>query len=75
MYVHPAFFSELDRVPWLVLYQLVLVNYGEFASATDAEIFGAAALGLDPEEYYGALCQMSDQLSAAPNACPQADAK
>ena len=46
MAVHPMFMRELDRVAYLVLYQLVAVNYGEFASADEAETFGAAALGL-----------------------------
>ena len=62
IYVHPLFMTQLDRVAWLVLYQLVVVNYGEFASATDAESFGAAALGLSPDEYYQGLCELADQL-------------
>jgi hypothetical protein len=49
-------------VPYLVLYQLVLVNYGEFASPDDAETFGASALGLEREEYYAALCRMADEV-------------
>ena len=36
MFVHPLFMTQLERVPHLVLYQLVLVNYGEFASGEDA---------------------------------------
>src|SRR5262249_3125182 len=40
IHVHPFFSTQLDRVPALVLYQLVLVNYGPFASADDAETFG-----------------------------------
>lgn len=62
IYVHPFFATQLPRVPYLVLYQLVVVNYGEFASADDAEIFGASALGISKEEYYAALCEMADQL-------------
>lgn len=62
MYVHPCFEHNLDRAPYPVLYQLVVVNYGEFASADDAETFGAAALGLTRDEYYAALCAISDQL-------------
>jgi hypothetical protein len=62
MHVHPLFSLQLDRVPYLVLYQLVLVNYGPFASPDDAEIFGANALGISREDYYQALCQMADQL-------------
>src|SRR5579884_1339725 len=60
--VHPYFLTRLDVVPMLVLYQLVLVNYGEFASADDAEIFGSRALGLCKDEYYQAMCALSDQL-------------
>src|SRR5262245_2091628 len=60
--VHPYFMTDLQRVPYLVLYQLVLVNYGEFASPDDAETFGAAALGLDKEGYYQVLCEMADDL-------------
>jgi hypothetical protein len=65
MYVHPFFMTRLDRVPWLVLYQLVLLNYGPFASADDAETFGASCLGVSKDEYYRALCEMADEISGA----------
>jgi len=70
MAVHPMFSTQLDRVPALVLYQLVAVNYGEFASADDAETFGAAALGLTRDEYYAQLCAWSDQLGAVDEIAP-----
>ena len=69
MYVHPFFQAELERVPLLVLYQLVAVNYGEFASGEDAETFGAAVLGLAKDDYYHALCEMADQLIPAGGDC------
>ena len=62
MFVHPFFRTQADRLPYLVFYQLVLVNYGEFASPADAETFGASALGLSRENYYQALCEMADQI-------------
>jgi hypothetical protein len=62
MCVHPAYEGQLNRVPLLVLYQLVLVNYGEFVSAEDAETFGAACLGLAQEDYYQALCGLGQQV-------------
>ena len=62
MFVHPYFMTQLDRVPHLVLYQLVLVNYGEFASAKDAEVFGASALGISKDDYYDVLCEMADEI-------------
>ena len=62
MYVHPYFELQPDQVPYLVLYQLVLVNYGEFASLADAEAFGANALGLTTNEYYQRLCALADEI-------------
>jgi len=62
MYIHPAFEAEKDQAVWLVLYQLVAVNYGPFASADDAETFGATALGLHKDKYYNALCEMAPQI-------------
>jgi hypothetical protein len=64
MAVHPIFQAQPDLIPALVLYQLVSVNYGEFASAEDAETFGAAALGLTRDEYYELICSAADQLGA-----------
>jgi len=60
--VHPLYVTCLSKVPHLVLYHLVAVNYGEFASIDDAETFGSAALGMDKEDYYHAVCQLADQL-------------
>jgi len=62
MHVQPVFMTQLPEVPCLVLYQLVVVNYGEFAAADDAETFGAAALGLSKEIYYNKLCELASQL-------------
>jgi hypothetical protein len=62
MCVHPVFQDQPERVAYLVLYQLVVVNYGAFASAEDAEAFGAAALGLSPEDYYAEVCQLAERL-------------
>jgi hypothetical protein len=64
IYIHPLFMTRLDRVAHLALYQLVVVNYGEFASSDDAEIFGAAALGISREQYYQDLCALADLLEA-----------
>ena len=63
IYVHPYFATQPDRVPYLVLYQLVLVNYGDFASSADAESFGAHAFGISEDEYYRVLCAMADEIS------------
>src|ERR1041385_1881062 len=68
LYVHPFFALQPERVPYVALYQLVVVNYGEFASATDAKTFGAAVLGIQVDEYYQKLCQMADEVNGVPEA-------
>jgi hypothetical protein len=64
LFVHPVYMTQLAMVPYLALYQLVTVNYGEFASADDAETFASYALGLPREEYYQTLCDLADELGA-----------
>ncbi len=65
LYVHPLMMMHLEKVPQVVLYQLVLVNYGEFASADDAETFGANVLGLSKDAYYQTLCGLADEIAGA----------
>jgi len=62
LFVHPSFQTQLDRVAYLALYQLVLINYGPFATPDAAETFGASALGLSTDEYYQVLCELADAL-------------
>jgi hypothetical protein len=69
LHVHPFCMSQLHFVPHLAFYQLVLVNYGEFASSDDAEIFGAASLGISQEEYYDVLCSLHDAVSGSSATC------
>jgi hypothetical protein len=71
MVVHPAFARDLDELPALVLYQLVVVNYGAFASCDEAECFGAAALGLTRGEYYARLCALADRVAAPAEDAPE----
>lgn len=66
MHFHPLCVTQLPQAVYLVLYQLAVVNYGEFASSDDAEAFGAAVLGLAKDEYYDALCELADQISGGP---------
>jgi len=61
--VHPRFAAQLSVVPYLVLHQLVLINFGPGATADDAETFGSLALGLSKDAYYQALCELAAQIS------------
>ena len=62
MFVHPRFETGRDQLPALVFYQLVAVNYGQFASPDDAIAFGAGALGLAEDDYYRTVCELADRL-------------
>ena len=75
MYVHPIYALELECVPALVLYQLVAVNYVEFASADEAESFGAAALGLTRDEYYARLCDLVERIGVVVDDAPPVEAE
>lgn len=63
IHVHEHFESRKNDLPALVLYQLVAVNYGKFASDADAERFGAAALGMEVDAYYHYVCRLADDIS------------
>ncbi len=62
LHIHPAYCARPGVIPHLALYHLVTVNYGEFASPDDAEVFASSALGLDRELYYRTLCDLADEL-------------
>lgn len=62
IYIHPFFVSKPPDAVILALYQLVVINYGPFASSDDAEALGAAALEISRDDYYRRMCGIADQL-------------
>jgi len=62
IYLHPFYALELDQAVYLVLPQLVRVNYGLQAAPEDAENFGAQVMDVPTADYFHTLCQLSDQL-------------
>lgn len=62
IYIHPFFVSNPPDAVILALYQLVVINYGPFASSDDAESLAAAALGISTDDYYDRICQIADRL-------------
>jgi len=62
--LHSALESRHDVLPALILYQLVMVNYGDLATANDAEIFGATILQMDREDYYRHIVDLTNALWA-----------
>lgn len=62
IFLHEDFRDRPEALPALVLYQSVLVNYGDLATAVDAELFGAGVLGMDRDDYYGLIAGLTDSL-------------
>jgi len=60
--LHIRFQDRTSVLPALVLYQLVLVNYGDLATAHDAELFGSGILGVDQDAYYEQITALTDEL-------------
>lgn len=60
--LHRSFEDRPEALPTLILYQSVLVNYGDLATAADAELFGAGVLGLERDAYYEQIVALTDSL-------------
>lgn len=63
--LHSHFEDRPDILPALILYQLVLVNYGDLATPNDAELFGSGVLGMDRDAYYEQIVTLTDSLWAS----------
>lgn len=62
IFAHEYFKRRDGDLAAVVLYHLVTVNYGDFATFNEAEEFGSAALGMDKEYYYQYLCRLADRI-------------
>jgi hypothetical protein len=66
LFVHPLVEAQADLAALVVTYSIPSVNYGEIVSTEEGELFGAIVCCMDREEFYEALCGLSDQLGLAP---------
>lgn len=62
LFIHPSFESRRDLWPLLIAYHIPPINYGDITEAEDCEVFGAVLLGLSQDEYYQALCVLTDSI-------------
>ncbi len=61
--LHEHFRNQPQAIAALALYQSVIVNYGDLASAADGEIFGAGVLGMERDDYYTWICELTDSIA------------
>lgn len=60
--VAPMFRDRPGDIVAIVAYHLVRVNYLDVATHVEAELFGAALLGIEVDDYYARLCALADEL-------------
>lgn len=56
-----------DRPEWIALavaYLIPLINYGEIVTDEICLHYGAALLGLAPDDYYRRICELADRVGA-----------
>ncbi len=58
--VHPHFRERPEVLPYLVAYHVPSINYLDLATHEEAELFGAALLGLEVDAYYERVCALAD---------------
>jgi len=68
--VHPCFEQRFRDLPKLIAYHIVSINYLDIATHEEAELFGAALLGLEVDEYYATICALADSVPGAPKHDP-----
>jgi len=62
LYMHPFFKSKPNDLPFLVAYQLAVVNFGEEVSQDVAESFGAALMDMKVDEYYDKVNELFESI-------------
>lgn len=62
LFVHPHFEHRPEALPLLVAYHIPTINYLDVVTNREAELYGAALLGLTVEDYYARLCALADEL-------------
>lgn len=60
--IRPCFEGNDAALVPLVLYHIPSINYLDIATHVEAELFGAAMLGLEIDEYYRRVCELADTM-------------
>jgi hypothetical protein len=64
LFVHPHFEQRPEALPALIAYHVPSINYLDVVTGREAELFGAALLGLEIDDYYQRICALADELGA-----------
>ncbi len=64
LYLRPTLHDRPDLVPLAVAYMVPVINYGEIITDEHCLLYGAALLGLTPQNYYAQICSLADLCGA-----------
>jgi|GEM_PF-208209 len=62
LFVHPHFIGREQDLPLLAAYHVVSINWLDVATHEEAELYAAALLGLEVDDYYQRLCALADEV-------------
>ncbi len=65
--LHENFKNHPEQLVPLILYLIPVVNYGDMAAYEYCEVFGAVSLGMDQDDYYQLLCDLTDSVWGKPD--------
>lgn len=60
--IRPCFEGDDEALVTLALYHIPSVNYLDIVTHVEAELFGAAMLGIEIEDYYQRVCRHADRM-------------
>lgn len=73
LYLRPMLRDRPDLVLLAVAYLIPLINYGDVVTDEVCVGYGAALLGVAPEEFYRRICQLADTVGAEARVTGQND--
>lgn len=62
--IRPQFHSDAEALTFIVAYMAATVNYGEAASSSLCEEFGANLMGMEVDDFYSSVCKIADRIDS-----------
>ncbi len=63
LYMHPVYKDDLEALPYLVLYHIPVINFGNNVTHEVSELFGSRLMNMSVENYYQKLCELFSRMA------------
>ncbi len=64
LFLRPVLGKRPDYIALALSYMLPVINFGDIVDDEHCIEYGAALMGMDPEEYYDQICEIADFVGA-----------